>query len=346
MAKTKIICTLGPTADTETIIRKMVLLGMDVVRLNFSHSSHADSSRRIKIVRRINKKYRRHIRILGDLEGNRIRIGRLKDRKSIQLTKRKKLYLTQEDIIGEGNLIPFDYRGDLNRIKTGQFIYIDDGRISLKVKKVQKKRLEAEVVIGGALEQRKGVNIPGACLEFPLITEKDKRDIDFAASCGLDYIAQSFVRTKQDVLELKRLIRPKLTSCKIISKIENSEGIRNIDEILDVSDGIMIARGDMGISVPIYQIPIIQKEIIKKCNKAKRFVITATQMLENMVQNRMPTRAEVTDIANAILDGTDFVMLSAETAKGRFPVEATKIMSEIINFTEKSELYNEALKKP
>ncbi|MFH1656123.1 MAG: pyruvate kinase [Candidatus Omnitrophota bacterium] len=338
MAKTKIICTLGPASSSETIIRKMVLLGMDVVRLNFSHASHIECKARINTVLKINKKYHRHIRILGDLEGNRVRIGRLEAKRPIQLIKRKTIWLTQDDVMGRNNIISFDYRGSLKAIKKDQFIYIDDGRIALKVRGVEKKRLKAEVVVGGLLEQRKGVNIPQARLEFPSITEKDKMDINFVISQKLDYVAQSFVRASKDVLKLRRLIKPRLPECKIISKIENPEGIKNIDEIIDVSDGIMIARGDMGISVPIYEIPIIQKRIIRKCNKKKKFVITATQMLEHMVQYRIPTRAEVTDIANAILDGTDFVMLSAETAKGKYPVEATKIMSQIINFTEKSAL--------
>ncbi|MFC1703798.1 pyruvate kinase [Candidatus Omnitrophota bacterium] len=339
MAKTKIISTIGPASRTETVIRKMVLLGMDVVRCNFSHASHAELTAVVKTVRLVNKKYRRRIRILGDLEGHRVRIGRLEGRKPIELRRRKTVWLTQEAVLGKGVNIPFDYRGSLKCIKKDQLIYIDDGRICLKVKAIEKKRVKTEVVVGGLLEQRKGVNIPEARLEFPRISKKDIHDIEFIVAQRFDYIAQSFVRTKRDVMEVAKLIRPRLPECKIISKIENAEGIRNIKEIIEVSDGIMIARGDMGISVPIYTIPIIQKDIIKKCNARKKFVITATQMLEHMVTNRIPTRAEVTDIANAILDGTDFVMLSAETAKGKYPVEAVKIMNQIINFTEQSSLY-------
>ena len=339
MAKTKIICTLGPASNSETVIRKLTLLGMDVVRCNFSHGTHKTHSSAVKIVRTVNNKYRRHIRILGDLAGHRVRIGRLWKNKPIYLKKRKIIYLSQRNIIDKDNIIPFDYSGNLKVFKKDHLIFIDDGRICLKVKGVEKYRLKTEVVVGGLLESKKGINVPEAKLEFPKISKKDKKDINFIVEQKFDFIAQSFVRTKKDVLEVRKIIANRLPDCKIISKIENSEGIKNIDEILDVSDGIMIARGDMGISVPIYKIPIIQKQIIKKCNKRKKFVITATQMLEHMVENRIPTRAEVTDIANAILDGTDFVMLSGETAKGKYPVLAAGIMSKIVNFTEGSSLY-------
>jgi len=336
MAKTKIICTLGPASSTETLIRKMVLLGMDVARLNFSHGTHAQHKARLDIVRRINKKYRRHIRILQDLEGHRIRIGRLKDGRPVTLKKRQILWLIQSiDCTGEGNAVFFDYQGSIKDIKPGQFIYIDDGRIALKVKSVESRKLKTEVVADGLLGERKGINIPGAHLKFEGLSAKDKQDIDFGIAHKVDYIAQSFVRNEKDVKEVRQLIKDRLPECKLISKIENREGIRNIDRIIDASDGIMIARGDMGISIPIYEIPMVQKEIIKKCNRKKKFVITATQMLERMVDNIIPTRAEVTDVANAILDGTDFVMLSAETASGRYPVEAVRMMTQIINFTEK-----------
>lgn len=336
MAKTKIICTLGPASSTETIIRKIILLGMDVVRLNFSHGNHAEHKTRLDIVRKINKKYRRHIRILQDLEGHRIRIGQLKNSAPIVLKKKKILWFIQDrDYIGEGNTASFDYTGPIKGIKPGQFIYIDDGRIALKVKEIEDKKLKTEIITDGLLGERKGVNIPGVPLEFRGLSAKDKQDIEFGINNKVDYIAQSFIRNEKDVNEVRQLIKDRLPECKLISKIENREGIRNIDSIIDASDGIMIARGDMGISIPIYEIAMVQKEIIKKCNRKKTFVITATQMLEHMVDNIMPTRAEVTDVANAILDGTDFVMLSAETASGKYPVEAVKIMSQIINFTEK-----------
>lgn len=336
MPKTKIIATLGPSSSTETVIRKMILTGMDVARLNFSHGSYSEHLVRIELVRKINKKYRRHIRILQDLEGYRIRIGKLKNHKPVQLKKKENVYLTNEHIIGQDNLIPFDYERDLKDIKGAEYIYIDDGRLILKIKKIERRKIKAEVISGGLLKENKGINIPGAHLKFKDITEKDKKDICFAINNNVDYIAQSFVRNKEDILKVKDLVKTKLPQCLIIAKIENQEGIHNIDKILDASDGVMIARGDMGICVPIYKIPIIQKEIIKKCNQRRKFVITATQMLEHMVDNIYPTRAEVTDVANAILDGSDFVMLSAETASGKYPVGAVRMMNQIISFTEKS----------
>ena len=331
--KTKIIATLGPASSSAAVIRKMMLKGMDVARLNFSHGSHEEHKTMLDIVRMLNKRYRRHIKVLQDLQGNRIRIGLLKDHKPIQLKKRQIIRLTQEDVIGEGNIIPFDYRGPLTDIKAGQFIYIDDGNIALVVKERKKRTLKARVMIGGFLKENKGVNIPGEHLSFPSITEEDKIDIRFGIENKVDYIAQSFVRSRIDVLAVKERISKELPDCLVIAKIECRQGIKNIDDIIEVSDGIMIARGDMGISVPVYEVPIIQKQIIKKCNLAKKFVITATQMLESMTENLIPTRAEVSDVANAIIDGTDFVMLSAESAVGNYPVEAVEMMNNIIKFT-------------
>ncbi|MFC1508111.1 pyruvate kinase [Candidatus Omnitrophota bacterium] len=335
MVRTKIICTLGPASSNETILRKMTLAGMDLVRLNFSHGDHSSHLERIKLVRRVNKKYRRHVRILQDLEGPRIRVGKFKYCKAYVLKKRQIVWFSQ-GICKDKKTIPFNYEGPVSSIKGAEHIYIDDGNIILRIKKIEKKRVKAEVVLGGTLKEHKGINIPGARLKFPTISEKDKMDIDFGVENKVDYIAQSFVRSKRDIIEIRKRIRSRHPKCQLIAKIENREGIRNIDEIMDVSDGIMIARGDMGVSVPIYEVPIIQKSIIRKCNKRKKFVITATQMLESMTENVRPTRAEVTDVANAIIDGTDFVMLSAETAIGKHPVETVKMMNDIIKFTERN----------
>ena len=317
----------------------MALAGMDVVRLNFSHGTHLSHGKCINFTRRINQKYYRAIKILGDLEGNRIRIGRLKNHQPLALAKRKIFYLTKRDLAGDNNIASFDYEGKLSDIKMNQLIFIDDGNICLKVKGIAKDMLKTEVISGGLLKENKGVNIPGAKLHFPRITKKDTIDLAFCLRNKLDYIAQSFVRDKKDILKIREILGNRLPHCKIIAKIENREGIRNIDEIIDVSEGIMIARGDMGISIPVYQIPIVQKEIIAKCNKKRKLVITATQMLESMVEQKIPYRSEVTDVANAILDGTDFVMLSGETAAGKYPVEAARMMNQIIKFTEGSKLY-------
>ena len=334
MYKTKIICTIGPASNDPAILRKMMLSGMDIARLNFSHANLNVHKKRLNLIRSLNKKYRRHIRILQDLEGNRIRIGRFKGVKEIVLRKKEQVLLTNRDILGDKGAVPFDYQGPLSDIKSGNHIFIDDGNICLLVKKTTKDFVKTEVLIGGILKERKGINIPDVQLKFKGLTYKDRIDIQFGIQYKMDYIAQSFVRDESDMLPIIKLVKPHLPACKIIAKIENREGIKNIDRILAVSDGIMIARGDMGVSIPLYEIPVVQKLIIKKCNKAKKMVITATQMLESMVENPRPTRAEVTDVANAVLDGSDCVMLSAETAIGKYPVEAVDMMNKVIGFTE------------
>jgi len=279
MVKTKIICTIGTSSDNVTVLRNMMLAGMDIARLNFSYGSHTRHKYCINLIRELNKKYRRHIKILQDLEGYRIRVGRFKHKKSIELKKRQQVLLTNQDVLGEKNIIPFDYEGSLDNIKPGNYIYIDDGNIALIVKSRTKKYLKAEVIIPGSLKENKGINIPDVSLRFKGLTDKDRIDIQFGIKNKVDYIAQSFVRNKNDIIQIKDLVKPNLPNCKIVAKIENRQGIKNIDEIIDVSDGIMIARGDMGVSIPIYEIPVVQKLIIKKCNQAKKFVITATQML-------------------------------------------------------------------
>ena len=338
MVKTKIICTLGPSSEHIATLRKMILGGMDVARLNFSHGSHKEHMVRMSLIRKLNKKYRRHIRILQDLEGYRIRIGKFKGRskKSIELKKRQSVYLSNQSNLNDDGIIPFDYDGSLQDIKTGSFIYIDDGYIALRVKSVSKKRIQAKVIVPGTLKENKGVNIPGIKLRFKDLTEKDKIDLQFGIRNKVDFIAQSFVRNKDDVFNIKKIVNSSRVNPGIIAKIENREGIKNIDEIIKVADGIMIARGDMGVSLPVYEVPVLQKMIIKKCIKKKKMVITATQMLESMTEHKRPTRAEVSDIANAVLDGSNYLMLSAECAIGAYPVEAVKMMNSIIKFTESS----------
>ncbi len=307
---------------------------MDVVRLNFSHGSLQAHLNRIRLVRELNKRYHRDIKILGDLEGYRIRVGRLKGSRPIEVKKRQIIFLTPEDILGEGNLIPFDYRGSLTQLKKGQRIYIDDGNIALMVETCEKRSIRARVIVPGIIRERKGINIPSFKVNFKGLTVKDKLHLSFCMENKIDYIAQSFVRSKDDILTLREYLKDCPHKFRIIAKIENREGIKNIDEIINVCEGIMIARGDMGVSIPIYEVPIIQKEIIKQCNQLKRFVITATQMLESMTENHIPTRAEVSDVANAILDGSDYLMLSAETAVGLYPVDCVDMMNKIIKFTE------------
>ncbi len=334
--KTQIVATMGPASANATALRKMFAAGLDVVRLNFSHGSHAQHAESIALVRQLNKKYRRHIRILQDLAGFRIRIGWFPDGEPRPLATRSTVWLTNDETAPNARTIPFDYTGDLTRIEPGQFIYIDDGKLALRVKESSPTSLKAVVVEGGLLKQRKGINMPGANLEFDAMTPKDLEDLQFGLEHEVDYVALSFVRDGQDVSDVAARIKPHRPLCKIVAKIENRQAINNIDEIIQAADGIMVARGDMGVAIPIYEVPIVQKQIIRKCNEAGKFVITATQMLEHMTEYSRPTRAEVTDVANAILDGTDFVMLSGETAVGRYPSESVHMMNEIIKFTEQS----------
>lgn len=335
MSKAMIVCTLGPASERPSVLSKMISAGMDVVRLNFSHGSHDECLRRIHAVRELNRKNGTRVRILGDLEGYRIRVGMLKKGKPIELRKGEIAWMTTEKVQGEGNLIPFDSDSPLKRIKKGQHIYIDDGNIALAVEGTKGVRLKTRVVVPGAVKERKGINIPGLPIDFIGLTPKDKEDIDFCVRNRVDLVAQSFVRSAGDILDIVKQMGKSPYKPALIAKIENWDGIKNIDAIIKVSDGIMVARGDMGVSIPIYEVPVIQKEIIKKCNKAKKFVITATQMLESMTENHRPTRAEVSDVANAILDGSDYVMLSGETSVGAYPVECVDMMDKIIDFTEK-----------
>ncbi len=336
MPKTKIVATLGPASSNYTVLRKMVQAGLDVVRLNFSHGTHEQHLENVNLVRQINKKYRRHIRIMQDLKGFRIRIGRFDGEKTRTLKDRATVWLTNDPHARGEKTIPFDYAGDLTRIKPGQMIYIDDGLLALRAESVHAGSIRALVIEGGVLKERKGINMPGASLAFKGMTDKDKQDIEFGIRNEVDYISLSFVRDADDVLEAVALVKPRLPDCQIVAKVESRQAIRNIDEIVDAADGIMIARGDMGVAIPIYEVPIVQKQIIHKCNAAGKFVITATQMLEHMTECSRPTRAEVTDVANAIIDGTDFVMLSAESAVGKYPYESVRMMNDIIKFTEQS----------
>ncbi|MGB2600979.1 MAG: pyruvate kinase [Candidatus Omnitrophota bacterium] len=334
LARTKIVATLGPASSTYTVLRKMVMAGLNVARFNFSHGTHKDHLAKMEIVRKINKKYRRRIRILQDLEGYRIRICKFKGVKQKELKRNSTVWLSAEADTGDPRIIPFDYQGPLTGIKKGKLIYIDDGNIILESQGATKKKVKAKVVEGGILKERKGINMPDVSVPFSGVTPKDRKDLEFGIKHKVDYVAQSFVKSRKEIDMIRDHIGSRLPHCGIIAKIETKEAIGNIDEIIDVCDGIMVARGDMGTSVPIYQIAVIQKMIIKKCNKRKKFVITATQMLEHMTEHSRPTRAEVTDVANAILDGTDYVMLSEESAAGKYPVEAVEMMDKIIKFTE------------
>jgi len=337
--RTKLICTIGPASASGNVIRAMMRSGMDVVRLNCSHGTHEAMRGYIKAVRALNRKYRRRLRILLDLEGPRIRVGRLEGRRPIELRRGQVLWLAKGDFRGSGSTVPIDYQGPLSDLRPARHIFIDDGNICLAVRGVEKNRVRTRVVCGGLLKEHKGINVPGVHLSIPDVTKKDIRDIRFGVREGVDMIAQSFVRSAEPMAQIRDLVQPQLSSCALVAKIENEEGVENLAAIIGASDGIMVARGDLGVSLHMGEVPVIEKRIIKAGKRRGRFVITATQMLESMVEHLRPTRAEVSDIANAILDGTNYVMLSAETAVGSHPVEAVKMMNDVIKHTERSEFF-------
>ncbi len=332
MVRTRIIATIGPASGNETVLRKMFHSGLDIVRLNFSHGTHTQHLRNIRLVKNMNKKQRRAVKIMQDLEGYRIRVGKLA--KPVELKKRTVFYLTQDNTINNKKDVSFDYTGSLKRIKNGTLVYIDDGKIVLKVIGKGKNRLKVQVITGGILMGNKGINIPGVKLDFSALTEKDRKDVEVGIENKVDYIAQSFVSKREDIKLLRGLVKPRHPSCRIYAKVESRDAIENIDGIIDEADGIIVARGDLGICVPIYKVPVIQKEVIKKCRLRGKPVIVATQMLESMREEELPTRAEVSDVANAILDGADGLLLSAETAIGKHPHKAVCMMNNIIKSTE------------
>ena len=332
--RTKIIATIGPSSSDNQILREMVIKGVDVVRLNFSHGSHKDHKKVISNVRKISDELGVPITILQDLQGPKIRVGKL-DKEQIVLKDGNTLSVTSKNIIGNQNSICIDNNviGDIN---IGEKILIDDGKIELKVVSKEDKQLEAIVVRGGILLERKGVNLPESDIKLSSVTEKDIKDLNFGLKNDVDWIALSFVRSAKDILELKNLIKDSGYKTKVIAKIEKPQAIKNIDDIITESDGLMVARGDLGVEVPMETVPIIQKKIVDKCNLACKPVIIATQMLESMITSKTPTRAESNDVANAVLDGTDAVMLSAESATGKYPLLAVESMSRIINSVEKT----------
>jgi len=329
---TKIICTLGPASQTEKTIYEMAKEGMLIARINFSHGHYEQHQKIIDAIRQVNKKKKVKIRLLQDLEGYRIRIGHLK--KPIVLKSKDRIKMSNRPH-PPADVIPLDYTEKSCSLKKGLFVFVDDGLICLKVIGHRGKDIRLEVLHGGVLRSRKGVNIPSLKLKSNILTEKDQEDIAFGIQNEFDYMAQSFVRNKMDIKRVSQLVKPHRPQCRIVAKIENQEGIKNLDSIIDACDGILVARGDLGVSLPIYKIPMIQKEIINHCNRQEKMVITATQMLESMTHSPRPTRAEVGDVANAIIDGTNFVMLSGETAIGEYPVKTVAMMKQIICYTEK-----------
>jgi pyruvate kinase len=329
MRKTKIVCTLGPASDSPEMIRKLILAGMNVARLNFSHGDYEEHGARIRTIREAVKELGRNVAILLDTKGPEIRVGKLKE-EPIELVQGDTIILTTEDILGDKDRIPVSYKDLPNDVAPGATILLDDGLIGLTALDVRGSEIVCRINNGGMLKSRKSVNVPGVKVNLPGITDKDRADILFGIEQGVDYIAASFVRKAQDVLEIRQILEEhNATHIQIIAKIENQEGVDNLDEILQVADGLMVARGDLGVEIPAEQVPLVQKMMIRKCNLAGKPVITATQMLDSMQRNPRPTRAEASDVANAILDGTDALMLSGETAAGKYPVESVETMARI-----------------
>ena len=334
MKKTKIVCTMGPNTNDKNIMLELAKNGMDVARFNFSHGDYAEHQSRLEILKEVRKELDRPVAALLDTKGPEIRTGVLKDGKKVSLKEGQTFTLTTREIIGDETITHINYSGLNEDVAAGNKILIDDGLIELEVEKVEGTEIVCTVINGGELGEKKGVNVPNVKIKLPALTEKDKEDIRFGIKQGFDFIAASFVRTADCIREIKSMLDSEGSAIKVIAKIENAEGIDNLDEIIAVADGIMVARGDMGVEIPAQEVPHIQKEIIRKCNEACKTVITATQMLDSMIRNPRPTRAEVTDVANAVYDGTDAVMLSGETAMGKYPVDALKMMVSIVEETE------------
>lgn len=323
--KTKIVATVGPASSSAKMLQKLMHAGVDIFRLNFSHGENSEKKALIARIREVSARLGSDVGILADLQGPKIRTGKMRDN-AMTLVKGEKVTITTADILGENGLIPTIYRDLPRDVRPGSRILLDDGLLELKVSVVQGDDVLCTVVAGGVLKNNKGINLPGVKVSAPSLTDKDRVDLDFCLDVDIDYIALSFVRTAEDVEELKRLISVSGKQIPIVAKIEKPEALRNFDKILKVADAIMVARGDLGVEVLPEKVPVYQKMIIEACNRAGKPVITATQMLDSMVKNPRPTRAETSDVANAIIDGTDAVMLSAETASGDHPIESVETM--------------------
>ncbi|WP_442601470.1 pyruvate kinase [Paenibacillus sp. KN14-4R] len=341
MRKTKIVCTIGPASESLENLKKLIEAGMNVARLNFSHGDFAEHGARITNIRQAAKEVGKTVAILLDTKGPEIRTGKLKV-EPIELVQDQYVTLTTEEILGDENRISITYEDLPKDVSVGSTILIDDGLIGLSVVEISATDIKCLITNGGTIKSKKGVNVPGVQIKLPGITEKDANDIVFGIEQDVDFIAASFVRKASDVMEIRELLEKHgAEHIQIISKIENQEGVENLDEILKVSDGLMVARGDLGVEIPAEEVPIVQKQMIKKCNVAGKPVITATMMLDSMQRNPRPTRAEASDVANAVFDGSDAVMLSGETAAGKYPVESVQTMARIAERAEASLEYRE-----
>ena len=336
--KTKIVATIGPSTSSKEMLEKIILAGVDVCRINFSHGSHREYGRIVKSIREINRERNKNVAILADLQGPKIRIGEIKGREVVLTNGKRITIVAGEDVAGTAEKISVNYKDFARDCRKGDMILLDDGKLVLEVIQTQpgKKMVEAVVVSGGVLSSKKGVNLPNTKLSIPSLTEKDLKDLRFSLQQNVEWIALSFVRSAGDIKDLKRLIKKQGRSAHVIAKIEKPEAIRNIDEIISEANGLMVARGDLGVELPLEEVPMLQKELVRKSLKAAKPVIIATQMMESMISHYRPSRAEVNDVANAVMDGADAVMLSAETSVGKFPVQVVETMSRIIYQVEKS----------
>lgn len=345
MKRTKIVCTLGPASESEEVLKELFLNGLNVARMNFSHGNHEEHKKRIDTVKKLRDELELPIAIMLDTKGPEIRLRNFKE-DEVVLSDGDSFTLTTRDIEGDQSIVGVSYEGLTDDVKKGTKILIDDGLVELEVVEIANERdIKCTVLNGGTLKDHKGVNIPNVPINLPAVTEKDISDIKFGIENGVDFVAASFIRKADDVLQIRKILEDNYGEyIGIISKIENQEGVDNIDEIIEASDGIMVARGDLGVEIDAEKIPLLQKKMIKKCNQVGKPVITATQMLDSMIRNPRATRAEVTDVANAIIDGSDSIMLSGETAAGKYPIEAVKTMHNISVRIEGSSEYLDTLK--
>ena len=346
MRRAKIVCTLGPASNTPEKIGELIEAGMDVVRLNFSHGSHADHAKVMATVRAESDKRGRSVGILQDIQGPKIRVGRFAEGQIELVPGAAFTITTDQDVVGDVDRVSTTYGGLPRDVKAGDHVLLDDGYLTLAVTEVSDREVKTVVVAGGTLKNNKGINLPGVEVSAPAITEKDKLDLQWGLLMGVDYVAVSFVRRPEDVLEARRLVTADNVSIPIIAKIEKPHAVDRLEDIIEAADGIMVARGDLGVEIGPEKVPLIQKRIIERTNAQGKIVITATQMLESMMVQQRPSRAEASDVANAVLDGTDALMLSGETASGKYPVEAVRTMARIIGEIEGSTYYRQNLELP
>jgi pyruvate kinase len=335
MTKTKIVATIGPSSSSKEVLKQMILAGLDVARLNFSHGAYEDHQKVVDTVRELNKELGTNVSLLADLQGPKLRVGEMKDG-SVELVNGNRIIISTQKQIGTDKLIYTNYREFAQDVNAGETVLLDDGKLVMKILSTNgKDTVECEIIQGGPLSSRKGLNLPNTKVSLPALSEKDLQDLDFALKQEVDWIGLSFVRNAEDVIALKKIIAESGKHAKVVAKIEKPEAVEQIEEIVRVTDAVMVARGDLGVEIPLQSVPLIQKKIVKRCVSSAKPVIVATQMMESMVTSVTPTRAEVADVANAVLDGADAVMLSGETSVGKYPVEAIRIMNSIIAEAEK-----------